>query len=496
MNPLEEVLLAVAVLLLAGIAASKASHRLGIPALLLFLLIGMLAGSEGIGKIPFDDTALTQAVGIIALSFILFAGGLETNWRQVKGVVWRGLSLSTIGVLFTAMLAGAASIWLLGFSLLEGMLLGAIMSSTDAAAVFSVLRSRGASLKGTTRPLLELESGSNDPMAVFLTMALIRLIKQPNSSIVDLLGMFLLQFLIGGAVGYGLGRASILVVNRIKLETEGLYPVLTLSLALLTYSLTSFLQGNGFLAVYVAGIVMGKSEFIHKRSLIRFHDGLAWLMQIAMFVVLGLLVYPSRLVPVAGAGCLIAVILMFVARPIGVFISLLFARLGVRHKLLISWVGLRGAVPIVLATFPAVAGVANSNQYFDIVFFVVLASVLFQGTTLTLVADWLKLRAPLTKKFDNPLEYVSRGISRNDLVDIPIPENSPVAGKQIVDMNLPKSALVVLVGRNDDFIVPRGNTVLEPGDLMLILGENSAVQAVRALVGLPDEEMALDALQD
>ncbi len=488
--------MAVAILLMAGIAASKASHRLGIPALLLFLLIGMVAGSEGIGGIPFDDSRMTQAVGIVSLTFILFAGGLETNWKQVRVVAWRGLSLSTIGVLCTAVLAGGASVWLLGFSWLEGMLLGAIMSSTDAAAVFSVLRSRGASLKGNTKPLLELESGSNDPMAVFLTMALIRLVTQPDSPILDLLGMFVLQFLVGSAMGYGLGRVSILVLNRIKLETEGLYPVLTLSVALLTYSLTSLLHGNGFLAAYVAGIVMGNSEFIHRRSLIRFHDGLSWLMQIAMFVVLGLLVYPSRLVPVAGVGFLIAAILMFVARPVGVFISLLFARMGVRHKLLISWVGLRGAVPIVLATFPAVAGVPNPNAYFDIVFFVVLASVLFQGTTLTLVADWLRLRGPLTRKFDSPFEYVSRGISRNDLVDILIPKNSPVAGCQIVDMNLPKSALVVLVGRNDEFIVPRGSTVVEPGDLMLILGEDNAVQTVRELVGLTDEDASEDSLEE
>jgi potassium/hydrogen antiporter len=239
------------------------------------------------------------------------------------------------------------------------------MSSTDAAAVFAVLRSRGASLKGSNKPLLELESGSNDPMAVFLTLAFIRLIKQPGSGVSDLLLMFFLQMVIGAAIGVLLGKAAVHFINRIKLETEGLYPVLTLSIALLTYGLASVLRGNGFLAVYLAGIVLGNGDFIHKRSLIRFHDGLAWLMQITMFVTLGLLVFPSRLLPVAGAALLISGVLMFLARPVGVFLGLLFARLGIRHKLLLSWVGLRGAVPIVLATFPYVAEVEHADIYFN-----------------------------------------------------------------------------------------------------------------------------------
>ncbi|MCC6395090.1 MAG: potassium/proton antiporter, partial [Bryobacterales bacterium] len=345
MTSLDQMLIVAATLLVVGVLASKVSNRLGVPALLLFLLIGMLAGSEGIGGIPFDDARFTQTLGIIALSFILFAGGLETEWAQVSGVLWRGLSLSTIGVLVTALVVGGAATLLFGFTWSEGLLLGSIMSSTDAAAVFSVLRSRGASLKGTNKPLLELESGSNDPMAVFLTMALIRVVNRPDSPVLDLALMFVLQMIVGAAAGYGLGKAFVFVVNRIKLETEGLYPVLTLGVVLLVYGLASSLRGNGFLAVYLAGIVMGNSDFIHKRSLVRFHDGLAWLMQITMFVALGLLVYPSRLIPVAGVGFLIAGILMFVARPAGVFLSLLFAKMGLRHKLLISWVGLRGAVP-------------------------------------------------------------------------------------------------------------------------------------------------------
>jgi cell volume regulation protein A len=485
MESLDQILIVAATLLLAGVLASKASHRLGVPALLLFLLIGMLAGSEGLGGIPFDDAHLTQTLGIVALSFILFAGGLDTDWTQVSGVLWRGLSLSTAGVLLTALIAGGAATLLLDFSWPEGLLLGAIMSSTDAAAVFSVLRSRGVSLKGTNKPLLELESGSNDPMAVFLTMALIRLVLQPASPVADLVFMFVLQMTVGAAAGYGLGKLATFFINRLKLETEGLYPVFTLSVVLLAYGLTSLMKGNGFLAVYIAGIVLGNSDFIHKRSLIRFHDGLAWLMQITMFVALGLLVFPSRLVPVAGAGFLIAGILMFAARPVGVFVSLAFARIGFRHKLLISWVGLRGAVPIVLATFPLVAGVPKPDLYFNIVFFVVLTSVLLQGTTIPLVARWLRLQAPMPRKREYPLEYVSRDTSRNGLIDIPIPEGSPASGRQIVELKLPKSTLIVLLGRGNDFLVPRGNTVLQPGDVMLVIGGIKDVDEVRQLVGAP-----------
>ena len=482
MASLDFVLLVIALLLLAGILASKISSRLGVPALLLFLITGMLAGTEGLGGIPFDDKLLTQTLGVIALAYILFAGGLETEWASVSRLIWRGLSLSTIGVFVTAIVVGAFAKFALSLSWTEGLLLGAIMSSTDAAAVFSVLRSRGVSLKGTNRPLLELESGSNDPMAVFLTMALIRLVKQPDSPMHDLALMFVVQMVVGSAAGYGLGKAAVYLINRIKLETEGLYPVLSLTLVLLIYGLTAFLQGNGFLAVYIAGVVIGNSDLIHKRSLVRFHDGLAWLMQLTMFVTLGLLVFPSRLLPLAGASLLITAVLMFVARPAGVFLSLAFAKMGLRHKVLISWVGLRGAVPIVLSVFPFVAGVPNAEVYFNVVFFVVLASVLLQGTSIPLVARWLGLEAPLANKRQYPLEFVSRGTAKNDLVEIPIPDDSPVAAHQILDLKLPKSALIVLLSRGDDFLVPRGGTVLQSGDVMLVLAGSEELEQIRSMV--------------
>lgn len=483
MAPLEHILIVVAALLLFGVLASRLSDKLGVPALLLFLLIGMLAGNEGIGGIAFDDTALTQTVGIIALSLILFSGGIQTEWSSVSTVLWKGLSLSTVGVLATALVSGSFAAVIFDFPWSEGLLLGAIMSSTDAAAVFAVLRSKGVRLKGANQPLLELESGSNDPMAVFLTVALIQVITEPQSSVLDLLVMLLLQMVVGAGVGYGIGKAAVLVINRVQLATEGLYPVLTLSFVLLTYGLASALRGNGFLAVYLAGIIMGSSDFLHKRSLIRFHDGLGWLMQIAMFVVLGLLVTPSHLVPVAERGFLIAAVLMFVARPVGVFLGLSLTRMELRQRLLISWVGLRGAVPIVLATYPFVAGIADSDLFFNIVFFVVLTSVLLQGTSIPIVARSLGLQEPAPLRREYPLEYVSRGTTRNDLVEIPLPKGSSVVGKQVVNLGMPHSALIVLISRNNDFLIPRGATALETGDKLLVLAEKEDIDTIRDLVG-------------
>ncbi len=482
MLPIEQLLVGAAVLLLVGVLASKASSRLGVPALLLFLVIGMLAGSEGPGGIPFEDTHLTQSLGVVALAFILFAGGLDTNWTSVAPVVRSGLSLATLGVALTAVLVGAFARWFAEFTWTEGLLLGAIVSSTDAAAVFSVLRSRSINLKGHIKPLLELESGSNDPMAVFLTLAFIRLVNDPGAPLLGLAWLFVVQMVVGAALGYAIGRLAIVLLNRLKLESEGLYPVFTVAVVMLAYGLTATLQGNGFLAVYLAGMVMGNGDFIQKRSLLRFHDGLAWLMQIAMFLTLGLLVYPSRLLPVAFFGLVVSLFLMFVARPIGVFVSLAIAQMGLKHKLMISWVGLKGAVPIILATFPMVSGVPHSEMYFNVVFFIVLTSVLLQGTSIPLVAEWLDLKSPHSAPRRYPIEFVPAQETDSDLVEVVVPPDSTALGRRILDLRLPKSALIVLISRDNDFIVPRGSTVLEPGDKMLVLAGKSELDQVRALI--------------
>lgn len=474
------ILIGAAVLLLVSVLASKISDRFGVPALLLFLILGMLAGSDGPGGIYFDDPAIAQSIGIVALILILFSGGLDTQWSSVRPVTKEAALLATFGVLGTALITGIVAQAVLGLPLKEGLLLGAIVSSTDAAAVFSVLRSKGISLKGRLKPLLELESGSNDPMAVLLTVGLIELILQPSLSPGFLVGFFLRQMLIGAVMGYATGRVMLFVVNRLRLGNEGLYPVLTLSLALLAFGLTDRMGGSGFLAVYVAGIVLGNNDFIHKRSLLRFHDGMAWIMQIVMFLALGLLVFPSRIVPVAGAGLAIAACLVFLARPISVFVTLLPSRLSWREKAFISWVGLRGAVPVILATYPLLAGIPQAELLFNAVFFVVLTSVLLQGTSLPLVARWLKVEAPALPKRVYPIEYTRMSGLRSELEELPVPPHSQVAGRAIVDLGLPDAFLIILVARDNDFLVPSGGTVLQAGDILLALSDKESLAHVQA----------------
>ncbi len=385
---LDKFILVSSILLLVSILVSKLFRRLGFPVLVGFLGIGMLAGSDGPGGIYFDDAQLAQAIGVLALAFILFSAGLDTPWRDVRPALKSALSLATLGVLLTSVVVGITAVFVLHFSWLEGLLLGAIIASTDAAAVFSVLRSRRLQLTGRLSQVLELESGTNDPMAVFLTVGVLQLLTHPAQQPLTLVLFFVQQMGIGLIVGLLLGKGAVLFIKYLHLEVEGLYPVASVALVLLTYGLTSFLGGSGFLAVYLLGMVLSNSA-LPLTFLPRFHDGVAWLMQITMFLVLGLLVFPARLPAVAIDGLLMAGCLMFVARPLGVLISLLFAKMTFREKLFIAWVGLRGAVPIVLATYPLLAGLPKAPFLFDLVFFIVLTSVLLQGTSLTVVARWL-----------------------------------------------------------------------------------------------------------
>jgi potassium/hydrogen antiporter len=382
----EYILLIGSVLLFLSIIASKTSFRLGIPSLVLFIFIGMLAGSDGIGGIYFDDPQLAQVLGVIALNFILFAGGMETSFSQIRPVLWRGISLSTIGVLFTAAIIGYFTSLLTELNLIEGFLLGAIVSSTDAAAVFSILKTRKVRLATSLEPTLELESGSNDPMAYFLTIALIQIIQTSELNALQLVGSFMLEMGIGAIAGVCMGFAIVWIINKIHLEVSGLYSVLLLALLFFTYSATHLIHGNGFLAVYIAGVVLGSKDFVQKKQLIRFYDGQAWLMQIVMFLTLGLLVFPKQLIPLIGPGLSLSAILIFVARPIGVFVSLGFFKMRLNQLVFISWVGLRGAVPIVFATYPLLARLEHAQFIFNVVFFISLTSVLLQGTSLPFVA--------------------------------------------------------------------------------------------------------------
>lgn len=474
----EYILIGVSILVLISVLVSKISDRFGVPALLLFLILGMLTGSEGLGGICFDDPALAQFIGIIALVLILFSGGLSTEWNEVRPVFKEGLLLSTFGVFITAITVGLFASVFLRFSFLEGLLLGSIVSSTDAAAVFSVLRSKGISLKRNLKPLLELESGSNDPMAIFLTVSLIQLITQPGLSVFDLLGLFIRQMLIGALMGYGMGKAMLFLINRLKLGYEGLYPALTLSLVFLAFGLTDLIGGSGFLAVYMAGIILGQQHFLHQKSLMRFHDGLAWIMQIAMFLTLGLLVFPSRLTPIIGVGFLVAGCLMFFARPISIFISLLPSKLNWREKTFLSWVGLRGAAPIILATFPLLAQLEQANLIFNVVFFVVLASVLLQGTSLPRMAKLLKVDAPLIPKRVYPIEFVPMGGLKSELKELPVPIESDMIGKAIFELGLPDDFLVILIARENDFLLPSGGTILQGNDTLLVLSAKESYDKV------------------
>ncbi len=399
---IEEIFIITAVLLLLSIISSKVSIKLGLPALLLFLTVGMLAGSEGIGGIEFDDPLLAKSIGDLALTLILFAGGLDTQWRQIRPVLWKGLTLSTVGVVLTMLLLGSFAWFVLGsfssfdigaegITWLEGLLLGAIISSTDAAAVFSTLRSSNLALKRDLQPLLELESGSNDPMAVLLTTSLVNILTTSDASIINLGISLMQQLVVGSALGYGFGLGSVWVVNRLRLGTQGLYPVATLALALLTFGVTATFGGNGFLAVYITGLVLGNRHLVNREIILSFHDGLAWLMQITMFLLLGLLVFPTRLLPIAGVAVAMSLFLMFIARPLSVFLCLAFTRVSFGEKLFISWVGLRGSVPIILATFPLMAGITQADRIFNVVFFLVLTSVLIQGFSLAPLARWLRL---------------------------------------------------------------------------------------------------------
>jgi potassium/hydrogen antiporter len=477
---LEFFLLVGSILILASIAVARLSENLGVPTLLLFLGIGMLAGPEGPVGIRFADVDLAQSIGVIALILILFSGGLDTRWREVKPVFWQAASLATLGVLITAVAVGVFSSWALGTSLFGGLLLGAIISSTDAAAVFSVLRSRSLSLQGELKHLLELESGSNDPMAVFLTLGLLELLRTGLPTLPSVLGSFVLQMGLGGGLGILFGKGMVLALNRLRITHEGIYPVFLLAFAGLAYGFTTTIGGSGFLAVYVAGLVAGDTEFVQKRSLLRFFDGCAWLGQITMFLALGLLVIPSRVLAVAGVGMLISLFLMVVARPVSVFLSLALARRRWREKVFVSWIGLRGAVPVVLATFPLTAGYADAEILFDIVFFTVLTSALLQGWSILPAARFLRVDAPFEKRPRYPIEFAPQPGVDTQLVDLIVPFDSAVIGRSVVELGLPPDSLIVLISRDSDFLVPSGGTVLQGGDTLLVLVNPTNLPVVRS----------------
>ena len=478
MFPIDRLLLIGSLLLLVGLASSKLSSRAGLPVLLLYIAVGMLAGSEGLGGIAFENYTLAHGAGTLALALILFDGGLRTRYETIRPVLAPSIALATGGVVVTALVTGWAAHYVLGVSLLEGVLLGSIVGSTDAAAVFSVLRSSGLNTPERVTSTLEVESGSNDPMAVFLTVGLLEVALGRMPLGAGLLVLFLKQMTIGSLVGFAVGRLTAVLLNRVELGAAGLYPVFTSAAALLSYSLAATLGGSGFLSVYLAGIVLASGSFVFQRGVMLFHDGAAWLAQIGMFVLLGLLSFPSRLASVALPALVIAAVLIFVARPVGTALLLAPFRFNVREIAFISLAGLKGAVPIILGTYPLLLGLPQGERLFDVVFFVVLASTIAQGWSLVPAARLLGLQQESAPPPPLSLEITSVKHVHGDIVEYTVERGSPIAGHTIRELGLPDDAVVAMVVRDGRIIPPRGSTRIQTGDYVFFIVKPE----VRALV--------------
>ena len=475
----EPILLVGSILMLAGIMAGKVGTRFGVPALLLFLITGMIFGSAGLG-IQYNDAGHTQFIGMVALTVILFFGGLETKFAEIRPILGPGITLSTLGVLLTTVCFGGFLYGLdqLGlapvhFTFPIALLLAATMSSTDSASVFALLRSKNMHLKEGLRPILELESGSNDPMAYMLTIALIQYVTGGNEdgSMWSILVTFLLQFSVGGLLGYAMGWLTVKLLTKANIGNEALYPILLLCAVFLTFSATTLLQGNGYLAVYIMGVLVGNRKVVHKKSIVTFFDGLTWLLQIALFIILGLFVDAHSLLPIAGFALLAGLFMIFVARPLAVHLCLVFfPSISMRGRWFLSWVGLRGAVPIIFATYPLMSQVEGAETLFNIVFFITLLSLLIQGSTMPAVARLLKL----DEEAKNEVSLFGVEIPQHTgtkMVEREVTQEMLSSGRRLMEIDLREEELVILVRRGDNYMVPKGKLVLEIGDVLLIVFE-------------------------
>lgn len=472
------ILLIGSVLLFVSIVVGKTGYKFGVPALLIFLLVGMLFGSDGLG-LQFHNAEEAQFIGMVALSVILFSGGMDTKIADIKPVLGPGILLSTVGVLLTALFTGLFIWWLSGmswtnihFPLLTSLLLAATMSSTDSASVFAILKSQKMNLENHLRPMLELESGSNDPMAFMLTIVLIQLITSSGMGPGQIMVNFLVQFIVGASAGYVLGRLAIIMLNRLNIDNQALYPILLLSFVFFTFSVTDLLKGNGYLAVYIAGIMVGNAKIMYRKEIYTFMDGLTWLFQIIMFLCLGLLVNPHEMLRVACVATLIGVFMIVVGRPFSVWLCLLpfGKRISLTSRHFISWVGLRGAVPIIFATYPVVAGVPGADDIFNIVFFITIVSLLVQGTTVSRVAKVLNLSLPM-EKIGNDFGVELPEEIGSDLHEITVTPQILQRGNTLKELNLPQGTLVMIVKRGDQFLIPNGTLQLDVDDKLLIITE-------------------------
>ena len=489
----ENILLIGSILLFVSLIVGKTGYRFGVPALLLFLLVGMLFGSDGLG-IQFNNPGQAQFIGMIALSIILFSGGMDTKMSEIRPVLGEGVVLATAGVFMTAFITGAFVYWIsaktgqhIALTLIESLLLASVMSSTDSASVFSILRSKNLHLKYNLRPMLELESGSNDPMAYLLTILFIQMIQSADMGIGQLAGELIMQLSVGALCGYFLGRLAILILNKINIQYESLYPVLLLSLVFFVFSFTNLLRGNGYLAVYIAGVVVGNRPFIHKKSVTSFFDGFAWLCQIIMFLTLGLLVNPHELLEVSSLGLLVGILLILIARPVSVFLCLLpFRKLPLKGRLFVSWVGLRGAVPIIFATYPQIAGIPQANLIFNVVFFITILSLVVQGMSIPWVANRLHLALP-EPKTGNTFGVELPEAIKSAMSEIELTEDLLRKGDRLMNLSLPDNTLVVMIHRGNNYMVPTGKTKLQSGDKLLVITDNdTALKDTYESLGIQD----------
>lgn len=474
----ENILMIGSILIFSSILISKTGYRFGIPTLLLFLVVGMLFGSDGLG-LQFNSASDAQFIGMMALSIILFSGGMDTKYGDIKPVLTPGIVLSTAGVLLTTLLTGVFIFYIsdwnqtnIELTLLTSLLLAATMSSTDSASVFNLLRSQRMNLKQHLRPMLELESGSNDPMAYMLTIVLIQVISSGSHPDFLLITKDLLvQFFFGGVIGYAMGRFSVWLINRINLSNSSLYSILLLSLVFITFTITDQLKGNAYLAVYIMGVILGNTKLAFRKEINTFMSGLTWLFQIIMFLTLGLLVNPHEMLDLAAVALLIGAFMIIVARPLSVFLCLLpFRNITAKGRLFVSWVGLRGATPIIFATYPVLAEIEGSQQLFNIVFFITLVMVI-QGMTITKAAKLLHLDLPA------PKEGNEFGVELPDeidtlLNDLTLTPEMLATQNKLADMQIPKGTLVMLVKRGSEFLIPNGQMELKPGDKLLLISEN------------------------
>ncbi len=483
----ENILLISSILIFCSILISKAGYRFGLPSLLLFLVAGMLFGSDGLG-LQFNNMNHAQFIGMIALCVILFTGGMETKFKEIKPVLGEGLALSTIGVLLTTVFTGLFIFLLsewdmapISLPLVTCILLAATMSSTDSASVFNILRNSRMKLKNNLQPLLELESGSNDPMAYILTIVLIQIANTLSGAgagsidawtiTADALKTLVLQFGVGIIAGIVMGYFAVWVLNKVHLTNAPLYAILLISIVFFTFTVTTKLYGNGYLAVYLAGVIIGNHKITFRKEIFSFLDGMTWLVQIVMFVALGLLVNPHEMLQVAPIALLIGLFMILVGRPLSVFLTLIpFRKVSLPSKTYISWVGLRGAVPIIFATYPVIAEVEGSGLIFNIVFFITLMSLIIQGSTITAAAKKLNLSLPVPD--DDNKFGVEVPEEAGKLVEVTLTEEALQLGNTLKEVKLPEGMLVMMIKRGEKFIVPNGSVELHEGDRLLIISEN------------------------